>query len=149
MRRLISLAVALAPLAVGAQEAVLDEDPGPMSDSDMALLVKADDVSDAEIYTLAEGYDEAFWASGEDFGPVLSNLQSIGEVEDVMLDRDGRVVGVTVDVGGFLGIGEKEVLLPLNDIRLVAEDDDDLMIVTRLTEEQLEAQDDVGGVFGD
>lgn len=124
--------------------------PGDDS-SAMAQMVRADDVAGAEIFTLAENYNENFWDSGEPFGPVLADLESIGEAESVILDRSGQVVGVTVDVGGFLGIGDKDVLLPLADIRLVAstEDEDELMIVTRLSRDELEEQDEVEGVFGE
>ncbi|WP_223877751.1 PRC-barrel domain-containing protein [Histidinibacterium aquaticum] len=148
MRLAIALTTALFPLAATAQDAAAIDD-GSAQMSDMAQMVRAEDVADAEIYTLSESYDEAFWDSGDSFGPMLSDLQSIGEAEDVILDREGRVVGVTVDVGGFLGIGDKDVLLPLADIRLVPEGDDDLVIVTRLSEEELEEQDDLSGVFGD
>ncbi|QQA44858.1 PRC-barrel domain-containing protein [Pelagovum pacificum] len=175
MRLALMLATALVPVSLLAQEADTDtatgeaaaiEDSAPMDNTgqDMAateetmepatgtgiaMLVKAEDVADADIYTLDENYDEAFWDSGESFGPMLTDLESIGEADDVILDREGQVVGVTVDVGGFLGIGRKDVLLPLSDIRLVPDGDDDLMIITRLTQDQLESQDDLSGVFGD
>jgi PRC-barrel domain len=33
----------------------------------------------------------------------------IGEIMDVLVDRDGKVTAVIVGVGGFLGAGEKDV----------------------------------------
>jgi putative membrane protein len=41
-----------------------------------------------------------------------SNNESVGEIDEVILDRKGRVVAVIVGVGGFLGIGEKSVAIP-------------------------------------
>jgi sporulation protein YlmC with PRC-barrel domain len=35
--------------------------------------------------------------------------KSIGDLKDVLIDRDGKVVAVVVGVGGFLGLGEKNV----------------------------------------
>ena len=32
---------------------------------------------------------------------------SVGEISDVLLDKDGRVTAVIVSVGGFLGLGAK------------------------------------------
>lgn len=38
--------------------------------------------------------------------------ETIGEIDDVILDRDGRAQAVVIGVGGFLGIGEKDVAVP-------------------------------------
>jgi hypothetical protein len=43
---------------------------------------------------------------------------SIGEVSDVLLDKDGHVAAVIVSVGGFLGLGTKYVSVPLNALRV-------------------------------
>jgi len=40
----------------------------------------------------------------------------IGEISDVLLDKDGKVGAVIVGVGGFLGIGEKDVAVPFSAI---------------------------------
>ncbi|HEY7997257.1 MAG TPA: PRC-barrel domain-containing protein [Pseudolabrys sp.] len=37
---------------------------------------------------------------------------SIGEISDVLIAGDGKVKAVVVGVGGFLGVGEKDVALP-------------------------------------
>lgn len=43
-----------------------------------------------------------------------ANNESVGDVRDILLERDGRVAALIVGVGGFLGIGEKSVALPFN-----------------------------------
>jgi sporulation protein YlmC with PRC-barrel domain len=40
--------------------------------------------------------------------------KSIGDVDEVILDKEGKVHGVVIGVGGFLGIGEKAVAVPFN-----------------------------------
>lgn len=35
--------------------------------------------------------------------------KSIGELKDVLIDKDGKVSALVVGVGGFLGLGEKNV----------------------------------------
>jgi sporulation protein YlmC with PRC-barrel domain len=42
----------------------------------------------------------------------------VGHVGEVVLEEDGSVAGVVVDVGGFLGIGVRPVLLNWNDLQL-------------------------------
>ena len=44
---------------------------------------------------------------------------SIGEVNDIVLGNNGDVQAVLVDVGGFLGMGEKTVAVNLDEIRVV------------------------------
>jgi sporulation protein YlmC with PRC-barrel domain len=48
---------------------------------------------------------------------VGNNNESIGEINDVIMDAKGQVAGVVIGVGGFLGIGEKDVAVPMNALR--------------------------------
>jgi sporulation protein YlmC with PRC-barrel domain len=43
---------------------------------------------------------------------------SIGEVSDVLLDKDARVTAVIVSVGGFLGLGAKYVSVAFDALRV-------------------------------
>jgi putative membrane protein len=43
---------------------------------------------------------------------------TIGEVSDVLLDKDGRVTAVILSVGGFLGLGTKYVNIPFNALHM-------------------------------
>jgi sporulation protein YlmC with PRC-barrel domain len=45
---------------------------------------------------------------------VSANNESIGDINDVIVDRNGQVMAAIVGVGGFLGIGEKNVAVPFN-----------------------------------
>jgi len=41
----------------------------------------------------------------------------IGDVDDVLLDKEGQVTAVVIGVGGFLGMGEKDVAVPFSSLR--------------------------------
>lgn len=43
--------------------------------------------------------------------------ENIGEVNELLVDGSGRVLAVVVGVGGFLGIGEKNVALPFGAVK--------------------------------
>jgi sporulation protein YlmC with PRC-barrel domain len=43
--------------------------------------------------------------------------RNIGSVKDLVLDRNGQVASVVVDVGAFLGMGGKYVAVPPRDIK--------------------------------
>jgi sporulation protein YlmC with PRC-barrel domain len=45
------------------------------------------------------------------------NNEKIGDVNEVLIDRSGNADAVVVGVGGFLGIGEKDVALPFSAIQ--------------------------------
>jgi sporulation protein YlmC with PRC-barrel domain len=47
---------------------------------------------------------------------VSSNNESIGDINDVIVDRNGQVMAAVVGVGGFLGIGEKDVAVPFDSL---------------------------------
>ena len=43
--------------------------------------------------------------------------RNIGSVKDLVLNKDGKVDAVVVDVGSFLGMGGKFVAVPISDIK--------------------------------
>ncbi len=51
-----------------------------------------------------------------------SSDTKIGEVADVLVDAEGRVTALIVSVGGFLGVGEKDVAVPFTAVRNVPKD---------------------------
>jgi sporulation protein YlmC with PRC-barrel domain len=46
----------------------------------------------------------------------------IGEIADVLVDKEGRVTALIVSVGGFLGLGEKNVSVPFQALRATQKD---------------------------
>jgi hypothetical protein len=44
--------------------------------------------------------------------------ESIGEINELILDKDGKIAAVVVGVGGFLGIGEREVALDYKSLTI-------------------------------
>jgi sporulation protein YlmC with PRC-barrel domain len=59
-------------------------------------------------------------------GRTVRNLQdeTVGDVNSVMITRDGAVSAVIVGVGGFLGIGEREVAIRWQDMQIRDNGDD-------------------------
>ncbi len=47
------------------------------------------------------------------YGP---DNEKVGDVTEVLIDKSGRITGVTVGVGGFLGIGTKDVAVKFEEI---------------------------------
>ena len=40
------------------------------------------------------------------------NQNTVGKIDDVLIDKSGKITTLIVGVGGFLGAGEKDVALP-------------------------------------
>lgn len=63
---------------------------------------------------------------------------SIGEVNDFFVTNDGKVQAVVVGVGGFLGIGEKDVAVSMPSIQMQP-DGESIKLVINATKEDLTA----------
>ena len=63
--------------------------------------------------------------------------EHIGEVSEVIVNTNGAVEALIVDVGGFLGLGEKPVELPMSDL-MILEAEGDLRVSTRMSQDQLD-----------
>lgn len=65
--------------------------------------------------------------------------EKIGDVEDLILDADHKVVAMTVGVGGFLGIDETYVAVPMKRVSFGQDDDgDEVRLSTDLTKADIE-----------
>lgn len=65
--------------------------------------------------------------------------ESVGDVNDVLITSDGKIAGVIVGVGGFLGMGEKDVALAFDQLSFARDNDNDLVVTTMATKESLQA----------
>jgi len=48
--------------------------------------------------------------------------QKIGDIDEVLVGKDGRIQAVVVGVGGFLGIGQKDVAIPYDQVQWMADE---------------------------
>jgi hypothetical protein len=64
--------------------------------------------------------------------------QTIGNINDLLVDRDGVVLAAVVGVGGFLHIGEKNVAVPFKSLELTRTSDNNEKIAMRLSKDELQ-----------
>jgi hypothetical protein len=72
----------------------------------------------------------------EDMNLLSSSGEEIGEVEKVLVGTDGQPAAITAEVGGFLGVGQKVVVIGLD--RLQLKDGDEPDVATTLSREELQ-----------
>ncbi|GLS30755.1 PRC-barrel domain-containing protein [Mesorhizobium albiziae] len=69
-----------------------------------------------------------------------ANDENLGEIGDVILGADKKVESIIIDVGGFLGVGEKEVAVGMDNLAFMADENGKRYLYTNFTREQLDAQ---------
>ncbi|WP_177220506.1 PRC-barrel domain-containing protein [Poseidonocella sedimentorum] len=76
---------------------------------------------------------------GEEF--MQDEWDNVGEISDLLLSTDGSVKAVLLDIGGFLGMGEKTVAVNMDELNIVqdANDAEDYFVTTNATRESLES----------
>jgi hypothetical protein len=47
--------------------------------------------------------------------------EKIGDISEILLDTSGKVSGVIIGVGGFLGLGQHDVLVQMDQLKFVNE----------------------------
>jgi hypothetical protein len=90
--------------------------------------------------TFIEVQDEAqFLAEDEVIGKDVVNVgdEEVGTIADLVMDQDQKLVGVVLSVGGFLGIGDKWVAVPVDQIDFPT-DEQPARLRANVTKEQLE-----------
>jgi hypothetical protein len=63
----------------------------------------------------------------------------IGEIMDVLADKDGKIIAMIVGVGGFLGVGEKDVAVPFNAVQFKTKDNNKWWPVLNTTKDALKS----------
>ena len=67
--------------------------------------------------------------------------ETVGKINDIYLDADGAVKLVVVSVGGFLGVGSKDVGVPWSDLKF-GRDGNSITVLTNWTKDSLKTMPD-------
>src|SRR6201996_3762874 len=67
-----------------------------------------------ESWTVTNYYKQAVYDPKE---------SKIGDIDDVLVDKSGKIAGLVIGVGGFLGAGEKDVIVPFNAVKTAKKND--------------------------
>jgi sporulation protein YlmC with PRC-barrel domain len=66
------------------------------------------------------------------------NDENVGEISDIVMTKEGAADGVVVDIGAFLGVGAKPVMLGWDSLQMMTDKNGKLVAVANLTREQLQ-----------
>jgi PRC-barrel domain len=110
------------PAEEAAEEEVAEEEQAPPADMEFI-----------------EVQDEAqFLAEDEVIGKDVVNIndEEVGTITDLVMDQDQKLVGIVLSVGGFLGIADKWIAIPVDQIDFPT-DEEPARLRVAVTEEQL------------
>jgi len=134
-----ALAVLLLSAPAFAQTAPAPADPPMATPATPATPAPAAPAASAGMVEYVPAQAEGQWLASNFIGETVrgTNDQNIGEINDILVDKDGSVVAAVIGVGGFLGIGEKDVAVPFKSLQISNERDQ--VITIAATKEQLKA----------
>lgn len=84
------------------------------------------------------------WLASNLIGLSVTNAENerLGEINDLVTDENGKIVAALIGVGGFLGIGEKDVAVRFEDLKLSRDEDNDVTAMLNATQETLASAPD-------
>jgi hypothetical protein len=134
---LIASMVALAAPALAQNDAARTGDSSNQYYTDTNKMdLQASELIGSRIYAT-----EAEINTDNTFDKADADWDDIGEINNLLVSRDGKINAVIVGVGGFLGLGEKNVALRMSELRFLkksGDDADDYFVVVKSNKEQLE-----------
>src|SRR5262245_33626274 len=73
--------------------------------------------------TVAPKAQGDMWRSSKLIGLNVYNDQNekLGDISEILLDKSGKVDGVVIGVGGFLGMGKHDILVKMDKLKFVDE----------------------------
>jgi sporulation protein YlmC with PRC-barrel domain len=83
------------------------------------------------------------WSAADLLGARVRSAdgEDVGEIEDLVLSADAKVVTAVVSVGGLLGVADKLVAVPYNDLRVWSDDESLAIPLTRAETEAAQSYD--------
>lgn len=117
--------------------------PAAPADNAAAPAGEASTDSAAASGTYITEQSETQISANDYIGKPVHNAEnnSIGDVNDLIMEEEGGIVAAVIGVGGFLGIGEKDVAVPMDKITMTrdAENNNEVRLTTTETAESLQA----------
>ena len=133
IRNLLATTALATLLATGAYAQEAQDSTTPAQPADQSQQVQPAQVSPAEGHLATKLIGEAV------YNGTGNEAEKVGEVNDMVVSDAGNVDAIVVGVGGFLGIGEKEVAVGMDNLHFMTDGNGNTYLYTNFNKEQLEA----------
>lgn len=129
-----------APQSISPEHAIPSHDAAAAPDATPHGMAAAD--TDGTQFLVRQAPDD--WLASNLIGKAVlnANNESIGEINDLVTDENGKVVAVLVGVGGFLGLGEKDVAVRFDSLDFSRDENRNVKVMANMTSEMLASAPD-------
>ena len=112
MKTKVLLGIALASLMVSG--AAAQQSPAPARDNPPAVVQPSPTNAPAL---------RGQWRASKLIGVDVYNEQNekLGDIDELIVDRSGKISGVVIGVGGFLGMGKRDIFVPMEKLKFLEE----------------------------
>lgn len=85
--------------------------------------------------------DATNWRSSDLIGKAVYSRgnERVGEIDELLLSKDGRIVAAVVGVGGFLGMGERKVAIAFPAMNMTRETNGNAKLSVDVSKDMLKA----------
>jgi opacity protein-like surface antigen len=121
MKRTVTAAALAAVLAAPA----FAQSPTPSSPPSPAATSSSSTSAPSASGTFIDKQQASDWRGSKVIGTTVygPDNASIGEVNDVLIGSDGKIRAAVIGVGGFLGVGQKSVAIPFEQLNISGKPD--------------------------
>ena len=98
-----------------------------------SVLAFAGGLAFAETSSLSTGH----WLASDVYKADVydTSENKVGNVTDLMIDSSGNVTAAIIGVGGFLGVGQKDVVIPFKELKVSTRDGKEWLVLNRTKDE--------------
>jgi sporulation protein YlmC with PRC-barrel domain len=129
------------PMAVPEAPAEIMPSDGAQPDTGAAAESQAPDeaVASSDRFVGQQGEDETLASTLIGTSIYNEGGDALGDINDLVMSEGGQVGLIVIGVGGFLGIGEKNVGVPFDSIERYADENGNVVLILNASAEELEA----------
>jgi hypothetical protein len=127
----------IGPSDIGPSDISPDRASEAAQEMDVKKADKADKtLSSAQFVTEQQPND---WLASKLIGNSVVNAEneSVGEINDLLTDSNGKIIAALIGVGGFLGLGEKDVAVSFQDLKLVRDENNTVTAMLNTSKDAL------------
>lgn len=144
MMKQLTIGAAAAALMISAASAQSPSPPASSGSPPAAQSIPAPSAGEKAAMVSSQKPDQWMASSFKGTDVVGADDKKIGDISDILFNKDGKIEAFVVSVGGFLGMGAKEVALAPSAFQVVSGDkskgESDKLKITASQDELKQAQ---------
>jgi hypothetical protein len=84
------------------------------------------------------------WRASNLMGLKVTNVanETVGDINEILFDNDGKIAAIVIGVGGFLGMGERHAAVEFSSVQLTRDKNNAPLARVNVTKEQLKSAPD-------